>query len=670
MVVYGMKVDKTRLWETNGMNGQVWPASIALLVIGAESAAAEPLTLHPLFADHMVLQRGQPITVHGTGPIAATVTVRFREHVARAVVEPDGRWAAVLPPVQTSAGELTVSDSTGGALRRTDVVAGDVFLCSGQSNMDLPVSDASYPRRTAEEGEGMPVRIMKVRRTSHASPASTFEPDIAWAPAGPESLPGFSAACWHMARNLVAAGVDAPIGLVQASWGGASMQDWMPAEALAGLPAYADQIRLLAHYARDPAAAAASLTQATDVWATSVDMDSTSAARPEHDDSDWATIRVPGGWERSGISSLAGFDGVMWFRRTVMLSPEQAAQSAILRLGRIDERDHVWVNGRMVGATVAASESRAYALPPGTLVAGRNVIAVRAIDERGGGGFVGRNADVSIDLAQSPAISLAGDWLYRTGAARAEWGEAPPFVPWSAPRGLSTMWNGMIAPLQGFPLKGVAWYQGESNVSEAASYRELTGRWARSWRAFFGDPDLPIVVAQLPGYGPRSPEPSNGDWAQLRDAQRLAALDDPRMGLAVLIDLGVSYDIHPAHKEEVGARLAYEMLRVAYGRDVPAAPSPTAVDRTPDEVRIRFSDTGGGLRAHGSFGATAFELCDFEAPCRFVPAQVDGDTIVLPRASASFDVRYAWQGSPPINLYGRSGLPVVPFSLSVRPTAR
>jgi len=642
----------------------------ALLMAGAGSAAAEPLTLHPLFTDHMVLQRERPIAVRGSAATGSTVSVRYGGHEVRTTAGTDGRWTAVLPALGAFAGELEVTDSTGGSLRRADVVTGDVFLCSGQSNMDLPVSDSSYPRRTTEEAEGSPVRVLKVRRTSLATAAYDFTPDIGWAPAGPGSLPGFSAACWHMARNLVAAGVDAPIGLIQASWGGASIEDWMPSEALAGLPEYSDQTRLLADYARDPAATTARVAAATDAWASAIAPGGAAWARIDHDDADWATINVPGAWERSGVASLAAFDGLMWFRRDLTLTPEQAGRPAVLRLGRIDERDQVWVNGQVVGATVTAGQARAYALPPGALVPGRNLIAVRVIDERGGGGFLGRRGDLTLALADAQAVDLSGEWRFQTGGARRAWETPPPSVPWSAPRGLSMMWNGMVAPLQGFPLKGVAWYQGESNAAEAEGYRELTRVWAQSWRTYFGDPDLPLVVAQLPGYGPPSEQPANGDWARLREAQRLAALDDPRMGLAVLIDLGVSYDIHPAHKEEVGERLANEMLRVAYGRDVLPAPSPISAERTAEGVRVRFADTGGGLLAHGSFGATAFELCDGQAPCRFVPAEVSGDTVLLPPASASFEVRYAWQGSPPINLYGRTGLPVIPFSLSVRPTAR
>ncbi|PZR32845.1 sialate O-acetylesterase [Caulobacter segnis] len=643
---------------------------VAMLLACAGVAAAEPLKLPALFTDHMVLQRNRPIAISGLGPPGATISVRYGGHAVDASAQPDGRWVATLPAIASFQGDLEVVDSTGGSLRRTDVVTGDVFLCSGQSNMDLAVSDTSYPRRTAEEGEGEPVRILKIRRTSLATPARDLTADIGWAPAGPDSLPGFSAACWHMARNLVAAGVDAPIGLIQASWGGASIEDWIPPAALENLADYGDKTRLLAAYGQDPAAATAQVAAATDAWASTIDRSASASSRPDHDDSNWPTITLPGAWERSGVASLRSYDGIVWFRRTLTLTSDQAGRSAILKLGQIDERDQVWVNGRVVGATVLAGEPRAYVLPPGALVSGRNVIAVRVVDERGSGGFLGRRGDLALALADAPSVDLSGEWRFRTAGSRLDWKTTPPFVAWSAPRGVSTMWNGMIAPLQGFPLKGVAWYQGESNVSEADAYRGLIRVWAQSWRAFFGDLKLPIVIAQLPSYGPKAARPSDGEWPRLREAQRLAAVDDPQMGLAVLIDLGVSYDIHPAHKEKVGERLANEMLRLAYARKVLSAPSPVVAEHTPEGVRVRFTDTGGGLVAYGSSGATAFELCDGQNVCEFAPAKVEGDSVILPRAPTSFMVRYAWQGSPPVNLYGGSGLPVAPFSLSIHPAAR
>jgi sialate O-acetylesterase len=355
----------------------------------------------------------------------------------------------------------------------------------------------------------------------------------------------------------------------------------------------------------------------------------------------------------------------MWFRRGLDLSADQAGRPAVLNLGRIDERDQVWVNGRTVGAGLTAAETRRYAIPAGLLKPGPNHVVIRVIDERGGGGLTARAPDLRLDLAGSDSLSLAGDWRYRAGPARWQWTAAPPFVPWAAPRGMATMWNGMIAPLEGFPLKGVAWYQGESNTADADGYANLLRLWADSWRRNFNDPDLALVVAQLPGYGPRTAFPTDSDWARLREAQRKTVEADPRMGLAVLIDLGVSHDIHPAHKEVVGERIGNEMLRLAYGRPAPQAPSPLNARRTLDGIRVQFAHADAGLIVYGSHDAAGFELCDADATCRFVPAKVEGDSVVLAADPSAQEVRYGWQGFPVVNLYGADGLPATPFSIVI-----
>ncbi|UDF05732.1 sialate O-acetylesterase [Asticcacaulis sp. AND118] len=636
------------------------------MALASAAHAQTAIRIDPLFTDHMVLQRGKAVSLRGDAPAGATVTVRFSTVSASGKTGSDGRWRVTLPAIPDGAsGVLEVDASSGGSLRLNDVVAGDVFLCSGQSNMDLSVSDTSYPKRTAEEGQGKPVRIFKVKRTASPRTDRFVTPDLGWSATGPDSLPDFSAACWHMARTLAGAGTGAPIGLVQSSWGGTSIEDWISPESLATLPAYADDIKRLSAYAADPRAATAELVAATDAWAKTADPAASAWHTAGFDDSQWPQMPLPGVWERSGIGSLRAFDGLMWYRRAVELTAEQAGKTATLKLGRIDERDQVWINGQLVGATLLGSENRAYAIPAGVLKAGRNLIAIRVLDERGAGGLMGKAGDVRLDLSGAPAVDLSGPWKYQTGAERRNWKAEPPFVPWAAPRGVSMLWNGMVAPLDGFPLKGIAWYQGETNTADAEGYPALLGLWASSWRRFFNDPTLPVVIAQLPGYGPRSAVPTDGDWAKLREAQRLTVAKDPRMGLAVLIDLGVSYDIHPAHKDEVGERLGNEMLRLAYGRKILPAPSPAAVETAADGIRVRLADTGGSLIAYGSHEAATFELCDGAGKCRFVPAQVEGDSVRLPADATARQVRYAWQGSPPVNLYGKGGLPVVPFSVAI-----
>jgi sialate O-acetylesterase len=643
--------------------------AVPVLALSSTAAAAQTLSLDSVFAPHMVVQQGKPIPVHGSAAPGAAVTVTFNGAGASTRADGAGRWTLRLPPQRAgSIAPLRVSSAGGERTEIADVAVGEVWLCSGQSNMDLTVRNAANPERTAREGVGPSIRLLKLRRAAAAAPASRFTPEIPWSASSSNNLPDFSAACWHMARALRAGGVIAPIGLIHAAWGGTTIEDWMSPAALRAGGTAAAEIQLLADYAADPGAAVASAIEGTDQWAARTDPGSAEANGWHHadfDDRGWATMPVPGQWERSGAAGLAGYDGVMWFRRDIDLTTPQSARGATLALGRIDERDRVWVNGQRLGATLGAAADRQYAVPPGMLRAGRNSIAVRVIDEAGGGGFSSAPEALALDLGASGKVSLAGPWRYRVGAAETDWQQPPPFLPWTTPRGLAMAWNGMIAPLGDYPLAGVAWYQGESNTARVAEYARLLTSWRSDWRRQFGDPKLPVVIVQLPGYGPRSQRPGDSGWASLREVQRLVAEGDPLTGLAVTIDLGVPGDIHPAHKDEVGARIGREALRIAYGKPVQAAPSPLSARRAGTGGEITFRSAEAGLVVQGSAEATAFEWCDAERRCNFARAVLRGSRVIVAAPALATHIRYAWQGSPPITLYSREGLPVVPFEIPI-----
>jgi sialate O-acetylesterase len=224
----------------------------------------------------------------------------------------------------------------------------------------------------------------------------------------------------------------------------------------------------------------------------------------------------------------------------------------------------------------------------------------------------------------------------------------------------------MIAPLQDFPLAGVAWYQGESNTSRAKEYARLLDHWRAGWRRQFADPQLPVIIVQLPGFGPRNALPADNNWAQLREVQRLVAEADARTGLPVTIDIGVSTDIHPAHKDVVGQRMAGEAMRVAYGVAGPRSPSPLRAVREAAGVRIIFGAADASLLVHGASAPTAFEWCSAAKVCQFAEAEVEGSSVLVRAPLNAAFVRYAWQGFPPVNLFDVSGLPVVPFEIAVK----
>ena len=642
------------------------------LAFTATPALAGPLVVAPHLSSHMVLQQGKSAAFRGSGAQPGEqVTVSFNAASASAAADAQGRWQVTLPPLAPGqSGTVIVRTASDQSTRLDDVVTGDVWLCSGQSNMDLPVSGSANPERTARESAGLPIRLLKVKRTASATPAREIVLEFGWARAAPDVVSGFSAACWYMAREILNHDPKTPLGMIHAAWGGSTIEDWMSPAALRAAGASKDQLGWVERYAMNPDAAVAAAAAATDDWAERVDPGSTDAAwaAPGFDDNSWDRIAVPGQWERSGIDGLRGYDGIMWFRTRIALTAAEVAstQEATLHLGRIDERDTLWVNGVRVGATLVAAEQRSYRIPAGVLRAGDNIIAVRVIDEMGGGGFSGPSEALSLVLSATARKPLPRTWRYRRGTAESAWSEAPPAIPWSMPRGMTMAWNGMIAPLSGTGLRGIAWYQGESNSSRAGSYPALLRAWRSSWRTYFADPSLPVVIVQLPGYGPRSARPVDAPWARLREAQRLVALDDPATGLAVAIDLGIPGDIHPAHKDVVGQRMGQEALRIAYGAKRPAAPQPVAAVRTSQGIAITFAGLAGGLDVIGAAEPIGFELCDAKGTCRFARARVVQDRVVLVEpGNPAIEIRYAWQGSPPINLYARSGVPVPPFRIAI-----
>ncbi|MEQ8935006.1 MAG: sialate O-acetylesterase, partial [Amphiplicatus sp.] len=338
---------------------------------------------------------------------------------------------------------------------------------------------------------------------------------------------------------------------------------------------------------------------------------------------------------------------------------------ATLSLGAVDEVDQTWVNGVAVGA--GAGGQRRYALAPGTLRAGENQIVTAIINTYKLGGLVGPAELQRIEFKDGGVVSLKTPWRYRIAASAQENG-FPPRAPWEALAGISVIYNGMIAPIGVYALKGAVWYQGESDTGEPDSYRTKLSALMNDWRRRFGA-DLPFLIVQLPGYGAAPTEPEDSWAARLRDSQRAAASADDNAALVVTIDIGDPYDVHPANKQEVGRRLASAARRLVYGDNVDAVgPTATRALRKGDEVAISFNDVEGDLVAHGALRPIGFELCGAEeGTCRYVDASIKANQVLLaiPRKFAPVRVRYCWAESPVCTLSDESELPAGPFELPV-----
>ncbi len=639
---------------------------LALAGNAFSARAADPPLLHPLFQDHAVVQRDRPIPVWGQAAPGAQVQVELAGRRVETQAGDDGRWQARLPALEAGGPHELIARSGGQTRRVADVLVGDVWLCSGQSNMELQVHRSLNARAEIAGAGNDRIRLLRVPQAGMPAPRRDFAGPVRWQPATPANVPEFSAACYYFARELQK-DVDVPMGLINASLGGSRIEAWLSAGALRGAGDYGDALDVLAQYAHAPQAASARWGELWDAWWN---------AQPgvAAGDRPWLPQAAAAGWRAAppqlgnyqawGVPGLEHFTGMLWYRAKLRLSAAQAAQGATLALGNVDEIDQTWVNGRGVGSSYGG-DARAYPLPAGLLREGDNLIVVNALNTYLDGGLVGPKDTRALLLADGTRIALddAG-WEYRTvppGMA------TPPLAPWLSASGKTTLYNGMVAPLGQYALRGALWYQGESNTGEAAVYPGLLRAYRSDLRAQFGA-GLPLLVVQLANYGAAPTRPQESGSAQLRQAQRMVAAEDARSGLAVAIDIGERGDIHPANKQELGRRLARAARHVVYGERLPASgPVPLAARREGDAVAVRFGDIGDGLVAYGGDGPLGFELCgDATGSCRYAHARIRGDEVLL-RAdvSAAARVRYGWADSPVVTLYDGAGLPAGPFEIRI-----
>jgi hypothetical protein len=647
---------------------RVLAALIALTPCGhawAQTAAAP--TFARIFTDHSVLQRDRPIPVWGHAAPGTHVTLSFGGTTTTGTADAKGDWRVALP-TRSAGGPYDLSVSAGGATTTlTDIAVGDVYLCSGQSNMEFPARYSTGAWGGLTDVTNRDLRFVTIDRDSAPAARSDLKNPVAWRSVSADTVGEASAVCYYMAASLQKS-LGVPIGFIASDWGGTTIQSWTSAAGLRTLPAYRAGVDAVALYAKNPDQAMAQEGRRQERWWDAHDPDAAAQRAwiaPGFDDTAWNTIAPHGLWRDAGIADLAGFEGVVWFRTTVTLTAAQARAATQLELGPVATFDTAWVNGVRVGGNSLEWVWRNYPVPAGTLKAGRNVIVLRVLSGQPGGGLTGQPSLRGIRLASGDLVPLESTWHYRKGMHATGLATTP--APWDVPNSLTTLYNGMIAPIAPYGLKAVAWYQGESNTADAKDYGRLLRLLITDWRRTFAAPDLPFLIAQLSSFGSVAPQPTDSAWAVIRNAEADVARTDPHAGLAVTIDVGDPTNVHPTQKQVVGERLARAARAVVYREPVsPGGPDAIGATRRGDDIVVRFNHVDHGLRTYSSNIAIGFEACD-AAQCRFVPGTVEGDTIILPAAARQgpMRVRYAWADSPYVNLYDGAGLPAVPFEIAV-----
>jgi sialate O-acetylesterase len=609
------------------------------------------LRLPALFADGAVLQRDRPIRIWGEADPGTAVQVEFDGMRALGRADGAGRWHVELP-AHAAGGPYVLAIRNGGELRRlANVLVGDVWLASGQSNMEWTVAQSWNAGAEMASAADPAVRHFKVPHAASAQ-ALTRLGGGSWIAAAPETVGGFSAVAYFFAREIHAR-TGVPVGVIDSSWGGSRIEAWMDAGSN-GLDAVHTEAQLK-HWQQEQAVQAAATRKRIAAWGPQP-VDDAQWSRADFDDRDWEQVDVPGLWEDHGY---AGMDGVAWYRKRFRLGAEQAARGVTLSLARIDDSDRTFVNGHAVGGVQGGWDvARRYVVPASALQPGWNVVAVRVTDTGGGGGFHGDAAQMHVDIGDGQRLQLAGAWRFRPAMADTRDGASE--LAKSKP---TMLYNGMIHPLQPYGLRGVIWYQGESNAgnADAGRYRSQFAAMLQQWRRQWNAPGLPFLWVQLPNFR----GDSTVDWALLRESQsKVLAL--PATAQVVAIDIGDPLDIHPGNKQEVARRLALAARSTAYGeRLVSSGPVFRSATFEGGQARIAFDLQGSQLALRGiDSDIPGFEVAGDDGV--FYPAQarlrgeqvvVGSDAVPQPKS-----VRYAWRNDPgTLTLVNAEGLPAAPF---------
>ena len=656
--------------------------------VGAETPAPELPFVHPLFTDNMVLQRDRPVPVWGWTEPGREVAVTAQGATVKAVADKGGKWMAKVGPFPAG-GPFTLTVSGPQTVVFTNVLAGDVWLCSGQSNMEMGMGGVSNAQEEIATANFPQIRLFTVPRVIATEPQALVSTNSRWVVCGSNTVRNFSAVGFFFGRHLHR-DLSVPVGLIESAWGGTVAEAWTSLDALRAMPDFAPEIERLAKTMEEGRNGEAGFTKAQAEWYRQCDP---GAAAPgweaaDLDTMDWKHMALPKAWELAVLpsaeidmsnvlgkgndvkeeaedeSQLAKFDGIVWFRKEVNLPADWAGKDLALSLGPVDDADTTWFNGALLGGVENKALPREYKVPGKTVQAGRNVIAVRVLDIGGPGGFVGQPDQMRLQPAAGAAASLAlaGDWQYRIGAALTA--VAPlPRRETLGPNTVSVLFDGMIAPLIPYGIKGAIWYQGESNAARGRQYRTLLPAMIRDWRARFGAGEFPFCIVQLANFMASQPEPAESGWAELREAQWLTTQTVPQTGLAVTIDIGEAANIHPRNKQDVGLRLALAALAIGYDRKIEYS-GPQLVSAVPQggKLRLTFNHADGGLVCQGEKLA-GFAIAGAGGKYVWADAVIDGPAVVLssPAVEQPVSARYGWADNPESTLYNRAGLPAVPF---------
>jgi sialate O-acetylesterase len=634
---------------------------LTLMLLLSWSVCAN-VRLPKLISDGMVLQRDANVKVWGWADANERIKIDFAGKSYTTTADAAGDWFILLPSMPAG-GPFRMVISANNQLVIKDILIGDVWVCSGQSNMETTMERVSprYPEELANVKNDF-IRYFAVpNKFDFKTPQKDLDRG-SWQSVSPATIPGFSAVAYFFAKDLYAK-YQVPVGLIMSALGGSPAECWMSEEALKAFPHYYEEAQkfkddaLIRRIQSEDAKRIG--TWYADAWRTDDGMTGSPRWFVEKlNTTDWNEMNIPGYW---ADGSLGMVNGVVWFRKDIEVPAAMAGKEAKLLLGCIVDADSVYVNGVFVGTVSYQYPPRRYTVPAGLLKSGINNITVRVINNRGRGGFV-PNKDYCLS-AGGQSIDLTGAWKYKLGTKLLPLaGET--FIRWK-PVGL---YNAMLHPLLNYRIKGVIWYQGESNVKNPEEYKTLFPAMIKNWRQDWKQGDFPFLFVQLANFMEAKNEPTESSWAALRDAQRLT-LSLPNTAMAVAIDIGEWNDIHPLNKKDVGGRLALAAQKVAYGDNsvVYSGPTLESMHFKGKKAILTFGNVGSGLMVKGGESPGYFAIAGADGKFSWASAKMKGNRIIVWNKTviAPAKVRYAWADNPEgANLYNKEGLPASPFEVS------
>ncbi len=627
------------------------------LVAGSLQTYAQ-VRLPRLVRDSMILQRDAPVNIWGWASANEKITVKLNGKSYKTKANATGEWKVQLAPMKAG-GPYTIDISASNKITLKDILFGDVWFCSGQSNMvhQLNIHDITYAKEIATANDPDIRQFWIPTLTNLQGPQSDL-PTGYWKAAVGEDVRPFSAVAYFFAKKIHEK-YNVPVGIINASVGGTPIEAWISEQ---GFKDFTNELNTIQK--NKDTAYLNSLQPKPGANRPQPPVDAGMAASPKWFDvsyvpKGWRIINIPGYWEDQGVKDL---NGIVWYRKEIDIPAAMAGKPAKVFMGRIVDADELYINGRQVGKTTYLYPQRRYQVPGDVLKAGKNILVIRVTNNYGKGGFV-PDKPYCI-FAGNDTVDLKGYWQYKVGSVfRPFTGEG--FGAGINPQNQPTaLFNAMVAPEINYTVKGFCWYQGESNSGRALDYEKLLPALVKDWRDRWKQDTLPFLYVQLPGFMDYNYLPSESQWAQLREAQ-LKALAVPNTAMVVAIDLGEWNDIHPDNKKDVGERLALAAFHKAYHENIVySGPVYQTASVEGNKIILSFSHTGGGLVTNDGEELGEFALAGADKKFVWAKAKIEGDKVVVwsEEVSAPLFVRYAWADNPVNpNLYNKEGLPASPF---------